>query len=104
MPLSSATSISRPDIVFNVGALSSSCARLLAQPASTSAAQQATTLRLGRFIRVPGQRGAVVQLRDGESGLGRVRDQTFLLAVELGHRELLHLALLLDRQRGDLRD
>src|SRR5688500_9667374 len=52
-------------------------------------------LLLARFIGLPCQRGAVIELSHREAGLRGVGGQAFLLARELGHGEFLHLALLL---------
>src|SRR4029453_901203 len=111
MPGSLSSVTSRLASTRSVGSLSGvPAARLpnIEQPARPHTMDASSSVRLGLgrggIVGTLGQGGAVVQLGDRKTRLRGVGREAFLLAGELGHRQVLHLALLLAAQGRDLRD
>src|SRR5438034_3565366 len=115
MPLSGAMVTWRLAMLLIVGASSLDSAVFLPRPIieqplrpattmSASSGRSAGALLFGRIFALPREIGPVVQLRDRETRLNGIGGQTLLLARQLGHREVLHDALLLAAQCRDPRD
>src|SRR5688500_839572 len=106
MPASFSTVTLRPARLLIVGGSGVFAARFPPAQAASRLARSsgAKRLLLGRIVGLPGEVGAVVELRDRKTRLGGVDREPFLLARELGDGDVLHHLLLLAAERGHARD